>query len=185
MMNQERREKMITFMVHGEARGQGRPRAAIRGRHATVYEKAEDKSYKGLIQFSALKALREQGLTFPIVPDGRGISVWLFIYKLPPKSFSKKKQKACLNGDMLPRSKPDADNVAKIFLDAMNKVIYRDDSDVTELIVRKSYSQHEGVQVIVSWTPDESAWENASDSGRHEITPDSGEAQGKPALGGI
>ena len=176
---------MIAFMVHGEARGQGRPRAAIRGGHATVYEKTEDKSYKGLIQFSALKALREQGLPFPIVPDGRGISVWLFIYKLPPKSFSKKKQQSCLDGKMLPRSKPDADNVAKIFLDAMNKVIYRDDSDVTELIVRKFYSQHEGVQVIVSWTPDESARENTPDSGRHEITPDNGEAQGKPALGGI
>lgn len=178
-------EKMITFTVHGEARGQGRPRAAIRGGHATVYEKAEDKSYKGLIQFSALKALREQGLPFPIAPDGQGISVMLFIHKLPPKSFPKKKTEAALAGEIMPCTKPDADNVAKIFLDAMNRVVYRDDSAITELIVTKSYSTQEDVQVLICWTPDESAWENAPDSGRHEITPDSEEAQGKPALNDI
>ena len=56
-------------------------------------------------------------------------------FRMPiPKSFSKAKVLGCQCGSIVPTVKPDADNLAKTVLDAMNKTVYRD------LIVRKRYA---------------------------------------------
>ena len=43
--------------------------------------------------------------------------------------------------------KPDADNLAKFVLDALNGVYYKDDSQIYELIVRKQYGDLDSVYV--------------------------------------
>lgn len=139
----------ITFEVPGVARGQGRPRATIRGGHASVYETAEDKSYKGLIQLYAMKAMEKKEITFPIQPDEKGITVGIFVIKSPPKSFSKKKTKLALDREISPLTKPDLDNVAKIYLDALNGVVWKDDSSVTKLIVTKVFGSSDKVRVLI------------------------------------
>ena len=48
-----------------------------------------------------------------------------------------------LNNEIRPTVKPDADNVVKSVLDALNKLIYKDDSQVTDLLVHKYYSEEE------------------------------------------
>jgi Holliday junction resolvase RusA-like endonuclease len=50
------------------------------------------------------------------------------------KPASKPKKKPCW-----PTSKPDADNYAKLVLDALNGVLWRDDSQVVRLFVEKAY----------------------------------------------
>jgi Holliday junction resolvase RusA-like endonuclease len=57
-----------------------------------------------------------------------------------PKSFSKKKTADCLSGAIVPTPKPDLDNLLKLFLDAMNKTVYEDDSLVVEIVCSKVYS---------------------------------------------
>ena len=49
-----------------------------------------------------------------------------------------------------PLKKPDVDNVAKIILDALNGIAYRDDKQVVELYVKKSYAGESGVGVTIS-----------------------------------
>ena len=48
-----------------------------------------------------------------------------------------------LNNEIRPTVKPDVDNVVKSVLDALNKLIYKDDSQVTDLLVHKYYSEEE------------------------------------------
>jgi Holliday junction resolvase RusA-like endonuclease len=44
-------------------------------------------------------------------------------------------------------SKPDADNIAKIVSDSINEIVFRDDAQVSSLIVQKTYGPIAGVTV--------------------------------------
>lgn len=52
-------------------------------------------------------------------------------------------------GIIRPTKKPDADNIAKVVLDALNNICYKDDTQVVELIVNKYYSLEPRVEVII------------------------------------
>jgi Holliday junction resolvase RusA-like endonuclease len=54
-----------------------------------------------------------------------------------------------LSGLEKPCKKPDIDNIAKTFLDGMNGVIFKDDTQVIDLHVKKVYSAVAGVDVMV------------------------------------
>jgi len=45
--------------------------------------------------------------------------------------------------------KPDIDNLAKLVQDAMNKVFYRDDSLICQIVCRKLYSERPRTEIIV------------------------------------
>lgn len=66
-----------------------------------------------------------------------------------PKSTSKKKYELMMNGDVLPRKKPDLDNVAKIIMDALNGLAYEDDKDIVELQITKEYSDEPRVVIEI------------------------------------
>ena len=54
-----------------------------------------------------------------------------------------------LAGRTLPTKKPDADNVMKIILDALNGVAYEDDRQIVALAIRKTYGEKPGVRVEI------------------------------------
>lgn len=58
-----------------------------------------------------------------------------------PKSTSKKKLHMMEAGELLPCKKPDADNIAKVICDALNKVAYGDDTQICSLKVDKRYTR--------------------------------------------
>ena len=57
-----------------------------------------------------------------------------------PKSFSRARRTSAVTGEQHPTTRPDADNYAKAALDGCNGILFRDDSQVTDLIVRKRYA---------------------------------------------
>ena len=59
-----------------------------------------------------------------------------------PKIYFKTKRKieAIKDGIDYPMKKPDADNIAKIVLDSLNKIAYEDDKQVVELTVIKRWT---------------------------------------------
>ena len=73
------------------------------------------------------------------------LQVQIVVRILKPKS---KPKKACW-----PTSKPDADNYAKLVLDALNGVLWRDDSQVVRLFVEKAYCDalhpQQGIALLV------------------------------------
>jgi len=66
-----------------------------------------------------------------------------------PKSERKWKQKLMRSGEIRPMKKPDSDNIAKVILDALNGIAFRDDSQVIDLHVTKHYSDDPRVEIYL------------------------------------
>ena len=69
---------------------------------------------------------------------------------LPPKSASRKRRLDMLEGREFPLKKPDADNIIKVVLDALNGVAYHDDVQVMYVTAKKVYSAIEGLDITVA-----------------------------------
>lgn len=65
-----------------------------------------------------------------------------------PKSWSPRDHAAAVAGRLLPTSKPDADNYGKI-IDALNGIVWRDDSQVVDIRVLKRYARRPALTIQV------------------------------------
>ena len=135
---------MITFIVPGKPVGKGRPRAAARGKHITLYTPQKTATYESTVALAADQAMAGKPLiTGPVET--------LMTIVLPvPASWPKRKQADALAGVVMPTSKPDMDNVVKAIFDAINGIVWTDDVQVVGLRVRKVYGAIPRVQVTVS-----------------------------------
>lgn len=66
------------------------------------------------------------------------LEVIVTAYWLWPKSMSEKKRRTY--GAQYFTGRPDVDNVAKLLGDALNSIVWRDDSQIVNLSVRKRYA---------------------------------------------
>lgn len=135
----------VTFTIPGLARGKGRPRM-MRSGH--VYTDAKTASFEGAVRSLAARAMADAGLA---MASSVPVLVRICISVPCPASYSRKRRAAALDGGVAP-FKPDVDNVAKSILDAMNGIVYDDDSRVVSLAVSKRYADGmAGTEVQVSW----------------------------------
>lgn len=58
------------------------------------------------------------------------IEVNIYAYYEIPKAYSKSKRELALSRKIYPTKKPDKDNVEKLIYDALNKVVFWDDSQI-------------------------------------------------------
>jgi Holliday junction resolvase RusA-like endonuclease len=136
----------IHFQVEGDPKGKGRPRFSRVGNFTKVYTDKQTLTYEAMIATFAKQAMG--GTELLKTP----VSVFLYVRLPVPQSYSKKRRDACLSGLEKPCKKPDIDNIAKTYLDAMNGVIFLDDTQVIDLHVKKLYSVVAGVDVMVMET---------------------------------
>lgn len=134
----------ICFTVPGAPVGKGRPKFARRGAFVTAYTPEKTASYENLVKVKAQEAMTGRSMI-----DGP-VSVQILLFVLPPASWSQKKQRQALAGEILPTSKPDVDNVVKGIFDACNEIVWKDDKQACDLIVRKRYAETPGAVVEVS-----------------------------------
>ena len=106
-----------------------------------MFTPAKTAAYEGLIAHAAQEA--RSGLALMEGP----LAVNLFLDCQVPASWSKRKALAALNGELMPTTKPDADNVLKAVLDGCNGVLWRDDVQVVDVRVRKRYAATPAVRV--------------------------------------
>lgn len=126
----------MEFIVEGDPQGKARPRfSRISG---SVYTPAKTARYERDIK----NAFLSTGGT--LIPDGHYVGITVDAYFKIPKSYIKGKRWACECNINRPDKKPDIDNVLKVVLDALNKVAYKDDKQVIEVICRKWYSRSSG-----------------------------------------
>ena len=133
----------IHFQVEGDPKGKGRPRFSRAGKFTRVYTDKQTLDYEAVIKFFAAEAMGSTDLL------ETPVSVFLYIRHAVPQSYSKKRTEACLSGLEQPCKKPDIDNIVKTFLDGMNGAIFKDDTQVVDLHVKKVYSAVPGVDVMV------------------------------------
>ena len=135
---------MIMYIVYGEPVGKGRPRFAKRGNFVSTYTPQKTKTYEDEIRVMARAAM---GASEPLDTP---VTVAIYIRVGIPASYSKQKRKDALAGTIKPTKKPDLDNIAKAFLDAMNEIVYLDDKQVVGLHVTKVYAETPAVEVMVT-----------------------------------
>lgn len=119
----------IRFVIPGEPVAKGRPRMTRTG-HA--YTPSKTRLYEGYIQ-DLWKRSR-----FAELPTGQPIRVCVDAYFSVPKSVSKKRRSAMEGAPHI--KKPDADNVVKAVLDALNGLAFEDDSRICYLKATKQYT---------------------------------------------
>jgi Holliday junction resolvase RusA-like endonuclease len=134
---------MVTYMVEGNPVGKGRPKFARRGNFVSAYTPTKTRDYESVIKDAAQKAMGSNELL------ETPVTVAIYITVPIPQSYSKKRSEACLNGSEKPIKKPDIDNIAKCFLDAMNEIVYKDDTQVLTLHITKVYGTVGMVEVMV------------------------------------
>ena len=138
----------IYFVVPGDPRGKGRPRAKTaksKTGKSFVHMYTDEKtvSYETIVALSANKAMAGK----EIIKGAVCVNLDMF---LPiPKSWSKKKQKQAADGLIYPTVKPDIDNVEKAIFDAINNIVWCDDVQVVFVKKMKKYSSVPCVKVTV------------------------------------
>lgn len=133
----------VKFFVPGEPVGKGRPRVGKIGQHVRMFTPAKTAAYEGLVAHAAAAAMAGRA------PLQGACSVSLQVVCSIPQSWSQKKQRMALAGEVMPTGKPDADNVLKAMCDGMNGVVWRDDAQAVEVSVSKRYGHTPGVTVRV------------------------------------
>jgi Holliday junction resolvase RusA-like endonuclease len=134
----------VTFSVDGIPHGKGRPRFKRMGNFVQTYTDAKTKTYEALVKEAAKKAM---GSNEPLETP---ISFYCHIRLPVPKSFSKKLSEACLSGFIRPTKRSDIDNYCKSVMDALNGVVYVDDSQVVHMVASKAYAAEGGIDVVVA-----------------------------------
>ena len=129
------------FEVIGDIKGKARPRMnTITG---ITYTPNNTKDYETLIkQYFKLKYPRAEAFEGEVAVSIKAI------FKIP-KNTSKKQEEKMLLGKINPTKKPDIDNITKIVLDALNKMAFKDDSQITKLFVEKVYGEEEKIIVKI------------------------------------
>jgi Holliday junction resolvase RusA-like endonuclease len=120
-----------TITIQGEPTGKGRPRFTREGR---CYTPKKTSNYEELVRLIWLAkygpATRIHGPCIALVEA----------YLMPPKKTT----------TPIPTKKPDLDNIAKIVLDSLNGLAYKDDSQVFQLTISKQWARDGRPHVTVS-----------------------------------
>lgn len=117
-------------VIEGKIKGKARPR--FNTKTGRAFTPGDTVSYENWVK----SCYKEQ--------DGRylegSLKAVITAYYEIPKSYTKKRVQAIKEGLELPIKKPDADNIAKIILDSLNGIAYKDDSQIVNLTVIKKYT---------------------------------------------
>ena len=139
----------LMFEIPGSPIGQGRPKFSTINGHAKAYDPEKSRNYKAYVRLLATQAMKDSGFTMIEGPCVLRIDAYFDV----PKSKSKKFKEAALASKERPTKKPDADNIVKAILDALNGLMYKDDSCIVELSCVKYYSDVPRVEVYVDGYP--------------------------------
>lgn len=129
-------KKQFTFTIYGEPRGKGRPRFT---RNGHTYTPPETTKYERMIRAMFMTRYPRAEKIGKDIPVRAKINAF---YRIPDSAGKGKKQ-LMRAGLIKPTKKADADNVAKVILDALNGFAYHDDAQVVVLEVKKIYAQSE------------------------------------------
>jgi Holliday junction resolvase RusA-like endonuclease len=139
----EEEGRMIRFVVPGQPVGKGRAKIVKIGGFSRMATPQKTINYEGLVAHAAQQAMAGAPLL-----EGP-LTVLMALDCQVPASWSQKKQRMALAGEIRPTTKPDIDNVVKAVFDGLNGVAWRDDVQVVGLTVAKQYAAVPCVKVLV------------------------------------
>lgn len=136
----------LAIYLPGPPRGKGRPRVRIASKGGRtfpiIHTDAKTRNYEGMLRQEANVAMRGAPLL-----DGP-LRVAVHALFPVPASWSRKKRADALSGLVRPTGKPDCDNLGKE-IDALNGIVWNDDSQVVDMRITKSYSEKPSLMISV------------------------------------
>lgn len=160
-------DQMVVVVLEGDPRGKGRPKFAARGSFVQVYTDKETQDYEQLIQEEVLRLIGGDVLVHNTKQIKRRTFIEAYtdmggkpLFSCPVRlemeirhplrvSWTKKKTAGALNGEIAATIKPDIDNVLKIWCDAFNHCMWKDDTQVVRCTVDKMFAEEPSVLVRV------------------------------------
>jgi len=141
---------VATLVIVGAPMPQGRPRHRIvksygKAPFGVVYDPPGCKKEKQRIHTIVKNLMREKG--YVMFAEHVPLRLDIIFYVPIPTGFSKVKRTKANMALIVPAVKPDLDNYAKLVLDACCGVLYHDDNSVTDLNIKKRYSNHPGTKI--------------------------------------
>ena len=133
----------VKFEVLGTPVGKGRPKFSTRGGYARAITPEKTVNYENLVKLSYSFTCGQTVLQGAIKAQ---IKAFFPI----PKSTSKKMTVKMESGEVFHTHRPDADNIVKAILDALNGVAYHDDSQVVHVDIVKLYSANPRAEIILT-----------------------------------
>ena len=140
----------VRFTVPGAPKGKARART-VRSKKGGKFSYTPEGT---MLYENLIKCCYRQESNNIIFNDGQPLKVTIIAY-YPIESLEKqwkteqKKKQQMLEDLMFPTKKPDIDNIAKSILDALNKLAYRDDTQVVTLHMEKHYAEDPRVEVEI------------------------------------
>lgn len=128
----------LTFIVPGDPKAEPRHKSSIIAGRIHTYEPAAAKVEKGFIKFLAVDAMKKAEWVKSELPIKLNITAFIALTKSDRKN--KKIVEKVKKGVYFPTKKPDVDNIAKLYQDAMNDLVYVDDKQIVESTVKKQYT---------------------------------------------
>lgn len=160
-------DQMVVIVLEGDVVGKGRPRFSNHGGFVRVYTDAKTAEHEELIQVEVLRLIGGQALIDRTRQIKRASFIQAYkdfggepIFKGPVRvemeirhpiraSWTKAKKASALAGHIAPTIKSDIDNILKIWFDAFNDCMWKDDTQVVEVHAAKSFSEDPSVLVRV------------------------------------
>jgi len=132
----------ISIVIPGRIGGKGRPRFSTRGGFVRAFTDAKTVNTEALIRQFASDAMAGKPLF-----DGP-VYLSMLITINPPASWSNKKRASAL----YVTGKPDGDNLIKVVSDSFNGIVWRDDSQVCDILFSRRYSitSREQVAIVIA-----------------------------------
>jgi Holliday junction resolvase RusA-like endonuclease len=131
----------LRIVIPGAARGKDRARSGGQGQRPHTTGKT--RSAEDWVRAHAIQQVGQPCLTGPLA------LVMIVDVAIPP-SWPEKRRSAALAGLERPTGKPDADNMLKLAMDALNRVLWRDDAQIVDVAVSKRYAAAPQTVLIVS-----------------------------------
>lgn len=137
----------LTITIPGEIRGKG----AIRMNGGIGFMDGKTRNMMSWVRTCAVNQVGQ-----PCLEGALTLSVEITV-AIPP-SWSKRKQADALAGRLRPTGKPDNSNRLKLLEDALNGIVWKDDSQLVDVRVVKRYGPEPGAVLTVA-----SAFTSAND----------------------
>lgn len=114
------------------------------GRTTRPFTPAKVRTYQDVLRVLAQQEMRDRA------PLEGPLSLVIRAGLPIPKSLNKRKTADAISGALLPTTRPDVDNYAKIALDGLNGIVWRDDSQVVRLTALKMYALKPSLEITIS-----------------------------------
>lgn len=136
------------FTIKGPLIGKGRPRARIvrgMGKKPDFVQMYTDSQTR---EFEAMVSALAQYAMVGRPPIARAVELNVTIYVQIPADWPQWKRDAASGQEIVPTTKPDMSNIVKSIEDAMNKIVYNDDTQVVSSDVVKLFHFGETATVV-------------------------------------